>query len=39
MQLSVLDLGAFEVEQLWRERLVIIVTSTYEDGTPPQNAR
>lgn len=39
VQLSVLDLGAFEVEQLWRERLVIIVISTYEDGTPPQDAR
>jgi hypothetical protein len=39
VQLSVLDMGAFEVEQLWKEPLVIIVTSTYEDGTPPQNAR
>ena len=39
MQLTVSDLAAFEVEQVWKERLVVIVTSTYEDGTPPQNAR
>ncbi|BDA41096.1 S-adenosyl-L-methionine-dependent tRNA 4-demethylwyosine synthase [Coccomyxa sp. Obi] len=39
MQLTVSDLAVFEVEQLWKERLVVIVTSTYEDGTPPQNAR
>lgn len=39
MQLTVTDLAAFEVEQLWKEQLVVIVTSTYEDGRPPQNAR
>ena len=39
MQLTVLDLGGFEVEQLWKEQLVIVVTSTYEDGMPPQSAR
>ena len=39
VQLAVMDLGVFEVEQLWKEQLVIIVTSTYEDGTPPNNAR
>ncbi|CAL8466621.1 g6157 [Coccomyxa elongata] len=39
MQLTASDLAAFEVEQLWKEQLVVIVTSTYEDGKPPQNAR
>lgn len=39
LQLRVVDLSAYEVEQLWEEELVIIVISTYEDGTPPENAR
>lgn len=39
IELEVVDLGSYEVEQLWKESLVIFVLSTYENGTPPEGAK
>ena len=33
------DVAQYEVEQMWKERCVILVLSTYEDGAPPSSAR
>lgn len=39
VELQAMDLKEYEVEQLWREHLVLIVLSTYENGSPPDSAR
>jgi len=35
MDMAVVNMEAYEVEHLWKERLVVIIISTYEGGTPP----
>lgn len=37
--LEVSDMANYEVEQMWKERLLLLVVSTYEGGGPPANAR
>ena len=39
VELQAVDLQDYEVEQLWKEHLVLLVLSTYESGTPPDSAR
>ncbi len=34
-----MDLETYEVEQLWKEHLVLLVLSTYENGSAPDSAR
>ncbi len=33
------DMQTYEVEQLWKERVLLVVVSTYEGGEPPEGAR
>lgn len=35
---DVVDMGAYKAEQLSAEQIVLIITSTYGDGEPPDNA-
>lgn len=37
--LTVADVAQYEVEQMWKEQCIVLVLSTYEDGTPPSSAR
>ena len=37
--LTVADVAQYEVEQMWKEQCVILVLSTYQDGTPPSSAK
>lgn len=39
VELQAVDLKDYEVEQLWKEHLVLLVLSTYENGSPPDSAR
>ena len=39
VELQAVDLKVYEVEQLWKEHLVLLVLSTYENGSPPDSAR
>ncbi len=39
LTLEVMDMARYEVEQLWKEQLVLVVVSTYEGGGPPEGAR
>ena len=39
VELHAVDLKDYEVEQLWKEHLVLLVLSTYENGSPPDSAR
>ena len=39
VELQAVDLKDYEVEQLWKEHLVLFVLSTYENGSPPDSAR
>ena len=39
VELQAVGLKDYEVEQLWKEHLVIFVLSTYEHGSPPTSAR
>lgn len=39
VELQAVDLKDYEVEQLWKEHLVLLVLSTYENGLPPDSAR
>lgn len=39
VELQAVDLQDYEVEQLWKEHWVLIVLSTYENGSPPDSAR
>ncbi|KAL3153770.1 hypothetical protein ABBQ32_013358 [Trebouxia sp. C0010 RCD-2024] len=39
VELQAVDLQDYEVEQLWKEHLVLLVLSTYENGQPPHSAR
>ena len=37
--LTVADVAQYEVEQMWKEQCLVLVLSTYEDGTPPSSAK
>lgn len=37
--LDLSDMASYEVEQLWKEQLLLLVVSTYEGGDPPDGAR
>ena len=37
--LTVADVAQYEVEQMWKEQCIVLVLSTYEDGTPPTSAK
>ena len=39
VELQAVDLKDYEVEQLWKEHLVLFVLSTYENGSAPDSAR
>lgn len=39
VELQAMDLESYEVEQLWKEHLVLLVLSTYENGSAPDSAR
>ena len=39
VELQAVDLETYEVEQLWKEHLVLLVLSTYENGSAPDSAR
>ena len=39
VELQAMDLETYEVEQLWKEHLVLLVLSTYENGSAPDSAR
>ena len=39
VELQAIDLKNYEVEQLWKEHLILLVVSTYENGSPPESAR
>lgn len=39
VEMQDVDLQDYEVEQLWKEHLVLLVLSTYENGSPPDSAR
>jgi hypothetical protein len=37
--MQALDLASYEVEHLWKEPLLVLIMSTYENGSPPDSAR
>ena len=39
VELQAVNLKDYEVEQLWKEHLILLVVSTYENGSPPEPAR
>ena len=39
LALTVADVAHYEVEQMWKEQCIVLVLSTYEDGTPPTSAK
>ena len=39
LALTVTDVAHYEVEQMWKEQCIVLVLSTYEDGTPPTSAK
>lgn len=39
VELQAVSLKDYEVEQLWKEHLVLLVLSTYENGSAPESAR
>ncbi len=39
VELQAVDIKTYEVEQLWKEHLVLLALSTYENGSAPDSAR
>lgn len=39
VEMQPVNIKDYEVEQLWKEHMIIFVLSTYENGSPPTSAR